>query len=137
MSIPLRLLIVEDFSDDAELLERELRHSGYDLAATRVHDEEHFLAALQNQPQIVLMDYHLPGFDALKGLSILKERSPEIPCIVVSGILNDETAMQCIRQGAADYLLKDRLARLSTAVDRVHPREGSRRREAQDGTGAP
>jgi PAS domain S-box-containing protein len=65
------------------------------------------------------MDYKLPGFDALKGLAILKERSPDIPCIVVSGILNDETAMQCIRQGAADYLLKDRLARLSTAVDRV------------------
>ncbi|MGD0807096.1 MAG: HD domain-containing phosphohydrolase [Anaerolineales bacterium] len=119
MSIPLRLLIVEDSSDDAELLERELRHSGYDLAATRVRDEEHFLIALQNRPEIVLMDYHLPGFDALKGLSILKEHSPETPCIVVSGTLNDETAMQCIREGAADYLLKDRLARLSTAVERV------------------
>ena len=119
MSIPLRLLIVEDSSDDAEMLERELRHSGYDLAATRVQDEGHFLAALKNHPQIVLMDYRLPGFDALKGLSILRERSPEIPCIVISGMLSDETAMQCIRQGAADYLLKDRLARLGAAVERV------------------
>jgi DNA-binding NtrC family response regulator len=119
MSIPLRLLIVEDSSDDAELLERELRRSGYDLAATRVQDEEHFLAALQNHPQIILMDYRLPRFDALKGLSIIQKRSPDIPCIVISGILNDETAVQCIRQGAADYLLKDRLARLGSAVERV------------------
>ena len=119
MSIPLRLLIVEDSSDDAELMERELRRSGYDLAATRVQDEEHFLTALQAHPQIILMDYRLPEFDALKGLSILREHSPETPCIVISGILNDATAMQCIRQGAADYLLKDRLARLSTAVERV------------------
>ncbi len=119
MSIPLRLLIVEDSSDDAELLERELRRSGYDLAATRVQDEGHFVTALQNHPQIILMDYRLPGFDALKGLSILRERSPETPCIVISGILSDETAMQCIRQGAADYLLKDRLARLGAAVERV------------------
>jgi PAS domain S-box-containing protein len=119
MSIPLRLLIVEDSSDDAELMERELRRSGYDLASTRVQDEEHFLTALQNRPEIILMDFRLPGFDALKGLSILREQSPNTPCIVVSGILNDETAAQCIRQGAADYLLKDRLARLSPAVERV------------------
>jgi response regulator RpfG family c-di-GMP phosphodiesterase len=119
MSTPLRLLIVEDSPDDAELLMRELRGSGYELDATRVDDEEHFLAALCNLPQIILMDFRLPDFNALRGLAILRDRSLDIPCIVISGILSDETAVECIRQGAADYLLKDRLARLGAAVDRA------------------
>lgn len=119
MSIPLRLLIVEDSPDDAELLLRELRGSGYEVEATRVEDEEHFLNALRKRPQIILMDFRLPEFDALRGLSILRDRSLDIPCIVISGILNDETAVECIRQGAADYLLKDRLARLGAAVERA------------------
>jgi PAS domain S-box-containing protein len=119
MSIPLRLLMVEDSPDDAELLLRELRRTGYEVEATRVDDEEHFVAALDAQPQIILMDYRLPEFNALRGLAVLRDRSLDIPCIVISGILSDETAVECIRQGAADYLLKDRLARLGTAVARA------------------
>jgi PAS domain S-box-containing protein len=119
MSTPLRLLIVEDSPDDAELLMRELRGSGYALEAVRVEDEENFLAALRNLPQIILMDFRLPEFNALRGLAILRDRSLDIPCIVISGILSDETAVECIRQGAADYLLKDRLARLGAAVERA------------------
>jgi PAS domain S-box-containing protein/putative nucleotidyltransferase with HDIG domain len=65
------------------------------------------------------MDYRLPEFNALRGLAILRERSLDIPCIVISGILSDETAVECIRKGAADYLLKDRLARLGAAVGRA------------------
>ena len=119
MAIPLRLMIVEDSPDDAELLQRELRRSGYEVQANRVEDEEHFLAGLRGLPQIILMDYRLPEFSALRGLAILHERSLDIPCIVISGILSDETAVECIRQGAADYLLKDRLARLGAAVGRA------------------
>ncbi len=119
MAIPLRLMIVEDSTDDAELLLRELRRSGYEVQADRVEDEEHFLAGLRRLPQIILMDYRLPEFNALRGLAILHERSLDIPCIVISGILSDETAVECIRQGAADYLLKDRLARLGAAVARA------------------
>jgi PAS domain S-box-containing protein len=119
MAIPLRLLIVEDSPDDAELFLRELRRAGYALESTRVENEENFLAALRKLPQIILMDYHLPEFTALRGLSILRERSLDIPCIVISGVLSDETAVECIRQGAADYLLKDRLARLGAAVARA------------------
>ena len=119
MAIPLRLLIVEDSADDAELLLRELRRAGYEVQASRVEDEEHFLAGLRSLPQIILMDYRLPEFSALRGLAILRERSLDIPCIVISGILSDETAVECIRQGAADYLLKDRLARLGAAVGRA------------------
>ncbi len=119
MAIPLRLMIVEDSPDDAELLLRELRRSGYEVQANRVENEEHFLAGLRGLPQIILMDYRLPEFSALRGLAILRERSLDIPCIVISGILSDETAVECIRQGAADYLLKDRLARLGAAVGRA------------------
>jgi PAS domain S-box-containing protein len=119
MSTPLRLLIVEDSPDDAELLLRELRRAGYAVESTRVEDEAHFLDALRNVPQIILMDYRLPEFNALRGLSILHDRNLDIPCIVISGILSDETAVECIRQGAADYLLKDRLARLGAAVARA------------------
>ena len=93
MAIPLRLLIVEDSPDDAELLLRELRRAGYEVDASRVEDEEHFLTGLRSLPQIILMDYRLPEFSALRGLAILHERSLEIPCIVISGILNDETAV--------------------------------------------
>jgi PAS domain S-box-containing protein len=119
MPIPLRLLLVEDSPDDAELILRELRRAGYELTVDRVDDESHFLKALRSLPQIILMDYRLPEFNALRGLALLRERSLEIPCIVISGILSDETAVECIRQGAADYLLKDRLARLGAAVDRA------------------
>jgi len=119
MGIPLQLLLVEDSADDAELLLRELRRAGYEVRAHRVEDEKHFLAGLRSPPQIILMDYRLPEFSALRGLAILRERSLDIPCIVISGILSDETAVECIRQGAADYLLKDRLARLGAAVERA------------------
>jgi PAS domain S-box-containing protein len=119
MVTPLRLLIVEDSPDDAELLLRELRRAGYELDFTRVEDEPKFLEALRSLPQIILMDYRLPEFNALRGLSLLRERCLDIPCIVISGILSDETAVECIRQGAADYLLKDRLARLGAAVERA------------------
>jgi PAS domain S-box-containing protein/putative nucleotidyltransferase with HDIG domain len=119
MGIPLQLLLVEDSADDAELLLRELHRAGYEVRAHRVEDEKHFLAGLRSLPQIILMDYRLPEFSALRGLAILRERSLDIPCIVISGILSDETAVECIRQGAADYLLKDRLARLGAAVERA------------------
>lgn len=129
MKVPLRLLVVEDSSDDAELMLNELRRAGYDPQARRVELEEDFLAALEDPPQIILMDFRLPVFNALSGLAILRERSLSIPCIVVSGQLDDESAVECLRMGASDYLLKDRLARLGTAVARaIQERETSEKK---------
>jgi response regulator RpfG family c-di-GMP phosphodiesterase len=126
MTRPLQLLIVEDSPEDAELMVRELRHAGFDPQTRRVESEEAFLAALQTPPQIILMDYQLPAFNALRGLTILREKNLPLPCIIVSGMLDDETAVECVRLGASDYLLKDRLARLGSAVERaIHDRENS------------
>ena len=102
MTRPLQLLLVEDSQEDAELMIRELRHAGFDPQARRVESEEAFLAALENPPQIILMDYQLPSFNALRGLTILREKNLPLPCIIVSGMLDDETADECVRMGASE-----------------------------------
>ena len=85
--------------------------------------EEDFLAHLTPPPRVILADYHLPQFDALRALTLLRERGLDIPCLVVTGALGDEAAVECMRQGAADYLLKDRLARLGEAVKQALERK--------------
>ena len=109
------VLIVEDRSEDAELLELALREE-MDVAVTVTGDEASFLAALERQPDVILSDYSLPNLDAPRVLSILRERDLDIPCIVVTGAVGEEQVVACMRQGAADCLLKDRLARLGPAV---------------------
>lgn len=116
MTGPLRILIVEDNPDDAELVVHRLRQAGLDFAWQRVEDETAYLAALERGPDLILADYHLPRFNALRALSLLQERGIDIPLIVVTGAVGEEAAVECMRRGAADYLLKDRLARLGPAV---------------------
>ncbi len=113
---PLRALIIEDRPEDAELLLRELRRGGYDPEARVVSNEEEYIANLDASLDIILSDFNLPTFDAVRALRILKRRRLDVPLIVVTGILSDEAAVGCIKQGAFDYLLKDRLARLGQAV---------------------
>ena len=113
---PLRVLIVEDQVADAELMVRELRRAGYRLEWQRVETKSDYVAAVESLPDIVLADYSVPGFNALQALDFLRARSADVPLIVVTGSLRDEAAADCIRRGAADYLLKDRLARLPEAV---------------------
>jgi DNA-binding NtrC family response regulator len=81
-----------------------------------VDTEASFLASLDPVPDVILADYQLPQLDALRALALLRERCIDVPVIVVTGALGDEAAVECLRQGAADYLLKDRLARLGQAV---------------------
>ncbi len=112
----LNLLLLEDRPEDAELIERELSRSGRTPVIRRVAGRDAFLAALDRPPDAVLADFRIPGFDGLEALRLLRERYPRVPFLLVSGAISDEVAAACMRGGADDYLLKDRLSRLPTAL---------------------
>src|SRR6267143_5607862 len=116
MTQPLRVLIVEDNATDAELVLRELRRAGFDPDWQRVDTEADYLAGLDPALDIILSDYSMPQFSGLRALELLKERKLEIPFILVSATIGEETAVTAMRSGAADYLLKDRLTRLGQSV---------------------
>jgi len=116
MSAPLRVLILEDRPEDAELMLHELRRAGFDPAWQRVETELDYLAQLHEGLDAILADYTLPQFDALRALQLLQEHGLDIPLIIVSGLISEGAAIECLKQGAADYLLKDRLARLGPAL---------------------
>ncbi len=116
MTTPLRVLIVEDQPSDAELVVRELRRGGFDPDWQRVDSEADYLANLHHDLDIVLSDYTMPQFDGLRALRLLQGQGFDVPFIVVTGPVSEEAAVECLKQGAADYLLKDRLARLGPAV---------------------
>ncbi len=113
---PVRVLIVEDRPEDAELVLHALRGAGFDPDWKRVDTEEAFLEALADAPDVVFCDYVMPQFDAMRALELLKERAPDIPFIIVSGSIGEDIAVEAMRCGASDYLLKDRLTRLGAAV---------------------
>ena len=117
---PLRLLLVEDTSTDAELTQRELARGGIVADARIVQTEADFRRALaEHEPQIILSDFALPEFDGARALAIARESAPEIPFIFVSGTMGEEIAVRALREGATDYILKGNLARLCAAVTRA------------------
>ena len=119
MGTPLRVLIVEDSEDDAELLLRELRRGGYDLTSKRVDTAEGMAAALENETwDIVLADYVMPRFSGLAALMLVKERELDLPFIIVSGAIGEDIAVEAMKAGAHDYVTKGRLARLIPAIGR-------------------
>jgi PAS domain S-box-containing protein len=126
MPRPLHVLIVEDSPADAELALRELRHAGFDPVWQRVDNETDYLDRLRANPEVILSDYRLPQFTGLRALELLRERGDDIPFILISGTIGEEMAVEAMRRGAADYLLKDRLARLGPAI--LHALEGARER---------
>jgi PAS domain S-box-containing protein len=113
----LKVLILEDRPDDAELLVHALKRAGFTPQWSRVDTEEDYVSALAEQPEIILADYALPQFDALAALRRAQQANPDTPVIVVSGAMSEEACVDCLRHGAVDYLLKDRLARLGPAVE--------------------
>jgi PAS domain S-box-containing protein/putative nucleotidyltransferase with HDIG domain len=117
--IPLRVLVLEDRPVDAELILYEMKRSGYDCIGKRVDTQEDYLLAIQEIPDIILADYSLPQFTALQALRLLQENGLDVPFIVVTGTISEEAAVETMIQGAADYLLKDRLSRLGQAVQRA------------------
>jgi PAS domain S-box-containing protein/putative nucleotidyltransferase with HDIG domain len=115
----LKVLILEDRPTDADLILYELKRSGYSYLHRRVDTREDYLEALAEPIDIILADYNLPQFTAMEALHLLQERGLDIPFIVVTGTISEEAAVETMKQGAADYLLKDRLGRLAQAVQRA------------------
>ena len=123
------VLIVEDSADDADLMLAELRQAGLDVLQERVENTDAMRAALAKQPwDIILSDFRLPRFNASQALQLLQETGVDIPFIVVSGAIGEVTAVELMRAGAHDYVMKDNLTRLPAAVTR-EIKEAQDRRE--------
>ena len=120
MDPPLRILNLEDVATDAEFVERELRKGQIAFTLRRVDTRDAFVAALDGfAPEVILADYSLPTFDGLSALAIAQRLCPDVPFIFVSGAIGEERAIEALKQGAVDYVLKDRLARLVPSVRRA------------------
>jgi PAS domain S-box-containing protein len=132
-AVPIRVLILEDRPEDAELMLHELRRSCFQPTWQRVDTEAGYLKQLESPPDVILADYYMPQLDAPGALELLHELDLDIPFIVVSGASGEDVAVAMMRQGATDYLLKDRLRRLGPAVRRAladkRLREDTRRAE--------
>lgn len=127
----LRILLLEDNAPHAELVEHFLRESGLNFSLVRVETREAFEEQLQTtMPDMILSDYALPSFDGYAALAIAKQQAPNIPFIFVTGTMGEEVAIETLKNGATDYVLKTRLGRLGPAVQRAL-RESADRRERQ------
>ncbi len=130
----LRILILEDSDFDAELIYQELTHGGMDFQGHRVQTRDEFERGLAEfLPDLVFVDFRLPTFDGAAALEIAVRNSPDLPVIIISGIVGEETAVELLKQGATDFVLKDRLSRLVPAVRRAlrEISERKARREAE------
>lgn len=125
----LRMLMLEDMAADAELIEDELRSAGIAFTSRRVEDREHYLIALKEfSPDLILADYSLPEFDGVSALSEAREQIPDVPFIFVTGALGEERAVELLKSGATDFVLKNHLSRLPLAVTRAMEEAGEKRR---------
>jgi signal transduction histidine kinase len=128
----LRVLIVEDSESDAELMLRALRQGGFEIVQERVQTADAMRAALARHPwDVALSDYSLPHFDAPAALAVVRATAPDVPFIVVSGSVGEDTAVAVMQAGAADYIMKDRLQRLAPAVTRAVEGAAVRRERRQ------
>ena len=136
MKSPLHILHLEDDLEDAELVQSALKAEGITCAATCVHNRQDFVAALERGGiDLILSDFSLPAFDGLSAIATARAGWPDLPVILVSGTLGEELAVDSLKSGATDYVLKDHLFRLAPAVRRamqdVEERDERRRLEAQ------
>src|SRR6267143_2458283 len=120
MGQELRVVMVEDVESDAELAERELKRAGLAVRARRVQSEEDFRRELgQFQPHAILSDFNMPQFDGMSALRIARATVPDVPFIFVSGTLGENYAIQALKNGATDYVLKNNLVRLPPVIERA------------------
>ncbi|MGQ0645433.1 MAG: response regulator [Elusimicrobiota bacterium] len=131
----LRALLVEDSEDDADLVLRELERSGYLVQHERVQTAAEMEAALDRRDwDVILSDFRLPQFDGLQALAVLQKTELDIPFIILSGTIGEETAVEAMRKGVSDYILKGNLKRLAPAIERERreARERRKRRQAEE-----
>ena len=130
---PIRLLHLEDSEPDHALALAHLQRAGLAVQAERIETRAEFTAALDGDWDVVLSDYHLPGFTGIEALQMLRERGRPLPFILVSGQIGEDTAVEAMRNGASDYLLKNNLARLAPAMEHaIEAVETQRARVAAD-----
>ncbi len=134
MTEPMRILLVEDQPADAELISLRLEDEGFEFTWSRVDTEAAYLTALDEGPDLILSDWSLPTFSGMRALRAMRDRGLDIPFVIVSGCIGEEAAIDAVHRGAADYVLKDRLARLGSAVsgalERQRLRDEQRRADA-------
>jgi response regulator RpfG family c-di-GMP phosphodiesterase len=117
MSEQLKILLAEDNPTDAELCEREVRKAVASYQFHRVETRQDFLAALKEyKPDLILSDYKMPSFDGMTALKLAQQCAPHTPFIIVTGSINEDVAVECIKAGAWDYVIKDHIKRLGPAI---------------------
>lgn len=127
-----KILFAEDIPDDMELAERELKRAGIDFVSKRVETKKDFIAQLlEFQPDVVISDYSMPSFNGMDALEIVLKHSPFTPVIIHTGSINEETAVKCMKAGASDYILKDKILRLPFALREVYAKSISHKKHQQ------
>ena len=124
----LKLLIVEDLEDDAALLLQYLKRAGYNVSWKRVDSAAEMRRLLSDEPwDAIISDYSMPSFTGIEAYHVLRETDIDIPFIIISGTIGEETAVSAMKTGVSDYLMKDNLARLAPALERELADAGHRR----------
>ena len=133
-TLPLRLLVIEDAPDDAELLRLELRRAGYDVTMRRVETLDGMESALEEHEwDLVVSDHSMPGMTSFSALGVLREHNLDLPFIIFSGGIGEEEAVAAMRAGAKDYVMKGNVARLVPAISReLKQAEARRQRRAAE-----
>ncbi len=112
----IKILLVEDSGADADFIERELKNSGLDFEISVIQSKAEYIKSIEKSPDIILCDHSLPQFNSIDALEILQKNNLKIPFIHVSGAITEEHSIEIIKRGGSDYILKDRLARLPSAI---------------------
>src|SRR5512135_3182205 len=120
MKPSLRILYLEDDRNDVELVREKLKEEGFLCDIVHVETKTDFIAAVEKRGfDLILSDYNLPAFDGLSALAIARISTPEIPFLFLSGVMGEELAIETLKNGATDYVLKQRLSRLGPAIQRA------------------